>query len=331
LHFQLEIIMSTQSHACGKRLAGITLAATFLMAVAHPYTPAAFKASDIAHAPIAVHRNDDGSLKRARRNQIETSNWSGYAVANFESNALYTAAQGSWIVAAVSYQQPPGVCRHRRFERRFVETCFAASASAEYSASWVGIGGYCTNTNCTQVDNSLIQLGTAQNVSADGTTQYFAWIEMLPESESELSPSAYPVEPGDTITASLSCQSACTPGDAQSWLLTMTDATKDGTKWTFATTVSYKSSLLSAEWIEEAPSSSAGILPLADYGTTTFFGASVNGDSSPALVGTDAILMVDPYGETSNPSSTTFGDEFSTCWGDNPSSIATCAEPQLME
>jgi Peptidase A4 family len=313
--------MCTQSHAYGKRLAGITLAASLLLAVAQTDT-AAFRASDIGYAPITVHRNDDGSLKRTRRNQIETSNWSGYAVANFATNAIYTGAQASWTVPAVTYQQPPGVCRHRRIEHRSIESCFSANTSTEYSASWVGIGGYCTNASCTQVDNSLIQLGTAQNVSADGTTQYFAWVETLPESESELSPSSYPVEPGDTITASLSCQSSCMPGEAQSWLLTMTD----GAKWTFSTIVNYRSSLLSAEWIEEAPSSSAGVLPLADYGTATFLRAAVNGDASPALVagGTDAILMVDPYGETSNPSSPTSGDEFSTCWGNNPSSIATC-------
>ena len=110
-------------------------------------------------------------------------------------------------------------------------------------------------------------------------------------------------------------------GETQSWRLTMTDTTQN---WTFSTKVNYEASLLSAEWIQEAPSSSAGILPLADYGSATF-SATVNGDLSPNLAGMDGIAMVDPYGETSNPSSPVSLDAFSTCWGNSRISIAACS------
>jgi Peptidase A4 family len=111
---------------------------------------------------------------------------------------------------------------------------------------------------------------------------------------------AYPVAPGDRMTASLSCQTNCdNPGQTQSWYLIMNNATQG---WNFSTAVSYTSTFLSAEWIEEAPSSSAGTLPLADFATVTFH-PTVDAGSLPSLTASDAIVMANPYGETSSPSS----------------------------
>jgi hypothetical protein len=288
------------------------------------------------HARVNVHRNDDGSLKRGPRNQVETSNWSGYAVANSSTGELYSAAQASWSVPTVSYKPPPPVCHSVYIRGSTRQVCTAAAAEAEYFASWVGIGGFCENTNCTSVDNTLIQLGTEQDVSASGATQYYAWVEMLTNYPIVISPEypscdslscAYPVAPGDAITASLSCQTNCSnPGQTQSWLLTMRNGTKG---WIFSTTVKYTSTLLSAEWIEEAPSSSAGVLPLADFNTVTVDPTVNAADSTPNLTGPDAIVMVDPYGETSSPSppESSSNNTFAICWGNNPASIASCAVP----
>jgi hypothetical protein len=80
---------------------------------------------------------------------------------------------------------------------------------------------------------------------------------------------------------------------------------------------------MSPEWIQEAPSSSAGVLPLADFVTATFR-PTVNAAGSPPdfpANGTDVILMVDPYGETSSPSPAKTSpnlDAFTTCWGNKP-------------
>jgi|SRR5208282_83954 len=299
-------------------------------------TPRPF-GTDFGHAHIRAHRNDDGSLKRGLRNEVETSNWSGYAVANFSTGEAYTAAQASWTVPKVSYETPPPVCHTIEFRGFTRQVCTSANAEAEYSSSWVGIGGYCENAGCTAADNTLIQLGTEHDVSSRGATQYYAWVEMLPNYPILISPSypsceslscAYEVAPDDDITASLSCESNCSPGKTQSWYLTMRNATQ---KWTFSTTVSYASTLLSAEWIQEAPSSSAGVLPLADFVTATF-NPSVNAGSAPNFPPTsaDAILMVDPYGETSSPSPAETSpnlDAFKTCWGNNPSSITSCPAP----
>lgn len=335
--------MSKQRHASyAKRVAGFVLAAGLVITAAQSDTAAPFGTPDAGHSRIRPQYNDDGTLKRGPRNEVETSNWSGYAVANFSTQVAYTAAQASWTVPEVSYKNPPAVCHTMQIGRTTQQICTSAHPSSEYSSSWVGIGGYCENANCTKVDNTLIQLGTEQDVFTDGATQYYAWIEMLPDFPILVAPNypacnslscAYPIGPGDAITASLSCASNCTPGTTQSWLLTMTDATR---KWTFSTTVKYASTMLSAEWIQEAPSSAAGILPLADF-VTASFDPKVNANLAPGFpsgangtVGPDAILMVDPYGETSAPSVAETSpnlDAFATCWGNNPSSIASCATP----
>lgn len=308
---------------------GLALAGAVGFIAPQATPPAPFGTPHPRHAPISVHRNDDGSLKLGPRNQaIETSNWSGYAVAYFSTAQSYTAATATWTVPAVTYKTPPKVCRTvTSFFGGTRQICTQSHPSAEYSSSWVGIGGYCENSTCSTVDNTLIQLGTEQDVSSSGETQYYAWIETLPESESELSPSSYPVSPGDTITASLSCPN-CTPGATQTWTLEMTSSRG----WTYKSTVSYASTLLSAEWIQEAPSSSGGVLALADYGTASF-DATANGSSLPPAGALDTsdvsngILMVDPYGETSAPSTLVPSSLFNTCWGNNPSSIASCSMP----
>jgi Peptidase A4 family len=316
----------------GKQLAGFILAAALVMPATRSDTPG----TKPEHARVHVHRNDDGSLKRGLRNQMETSNWSGYAVANFSTGELYSAAQASWTVPAVSYNPMPPVCHSVFIRGSTRQVCSSASAEAEYSASWVGIGGFCENPDCTTVDNTLIQIGTEQEVSASGATQYYAWVEMLPNNPLVISPRypfcdslscAYPVAPGDNITASLACQTDCsTLGQTQTWGLTMRNATRG---WIFSTTVNYASTLLSAEWIQEAPSSSAGVLPLADFTTVTFDPTVNAADSTPNLTGPDAIVMVDPYGETASPSSpeNSSNNTFAVCWGNNPANIASCPAP----
>ena len=289
----------------------------------------------VSHSRITVHRDSNGMPKQGPRNEVETSNWSGYAIANFESNGSYTQAQATWTVSEVSYTPPPPVCHTYNFGSFTYKFCTPSRPEWEYSSSWVGIGGYCEDAACDKVDNTLIQLGTEHDASSANTTEYYAWVEMLPDNPIIVSPNypdctslscAYPVQPGDVITASLQCVDNCTPGASQTWSLQMNNQTRG---WNFATSVTYASTLLSAEWIEEAPSSSAGVLPLANYGTANF-DPTVNDGASPGFAAgtTNAILLVDPYGETSNPSSADGFDLFNTCWGNDANSITACPSPQ---
>ena len=89
------------------------------------------------------------------------------------------------------------------------------------------------------------------------------------------------------------------------------------------------SSLGSAEWILEAPSTAQDLeLPLAGFGSTTLFADLVNG-ASPGLTASQSIALIDQRGAaTSNPSSTVDGIAFNLCWGSG-ASLTACSPPQV--
>ncbi|MGH7000892.1 MAG: G1 family glutamic endopeptidase, partial [Stellaceae bacterium] len=236
------------------------------------------------HAPIEVVRDFNGDAMRTLDNQAQSTNWSGYVLPKFETKQHYTSAQATWVVPAVKSQ---GI--------------------ESFSSSWLGIGGYCKNAKCRHADRTLIQLGTEQDSAADGSTQYYSWYEMLPAFSI---PTTLAVNPGDTMTVSLNCAGKCR--GKQSWTLAMTDETTGGT---WSKTFTYRASKLSVEWIQEAPTISGRIAPLADFGTAVFSKSIANGASANLNSG-DSVIMLNANGQTSNvstPDSTL--DGFSACWG----------------
>jgi len=133
-----------------------------------------------------------------------------------------------------------------------------------YSSAWVGIDGFNSST--------VEQTGTDSDY-VNGQAQYYAWYEMYPAGFVKLS---LAISPGDTISASVTTTSP------SQFVLSITDVT---TGSSFSTTqTSSQAQRSSAEWILEAPSSVAGVLPLANFGTINFSGANatVNGTSGPA-------------------------------------------------
>jgi hypothetical protein len=80
---------------------------------------------------------------------------------------------------------------------------------------------------------------------------------------------------GDSISASVSYTGS------NQYTLSLTDVT---TGANFSTIQSGSAQRSSAEWVEEAPSSSRGVLPLANFGTVNFSGATatINGTQGPA-------------------------------------------------
>jgi hypothetical protein len=244
------------------------------------------RASSVAtkHAPIVVIPGPDGTALVTGEGQFTSANWSGYVLPEFITHEQYTSAQATWVVPTVVFKKKPAV-----------------------SSNWVGIGGFCKDSQCRKVDRTLIQLGTAHEAVSRTRTDYFAWYEMLPAASI---PTPLVVNPGDVITASLSCAGNCT--GAQSWTLSMTNETT-AQSWTQDFT--YASSNLSTEWIEEAPSGRNGILPLANYGTSTFDQSMTNGVSAE-LTMADTIVMRDPHGQTSNVSALDSTlDGFTACFG----------------
>ena len=246
------------------------------------------------HAPIQLLRDRDGNPIADVTGTLESPNWSGYILAKFQTGQKYKAITATWTVPEVVFQ---GV----------------DAASAE----WVGIGGFCKNAKCNKqkdVDKTLIQLGTAQEAFGTSDLQYFAWYELLPRA-----PITTPlaVSPGDVITASLTCEGKC-KGTAR-WTLSFTNVT---TSDTFSQTVKYKSPNLSAEWIEEAPVSGNGVVPLADYDTAVFSNGTVNGDTAN-LDNADGVVMINPNGQTSNVSAPNPSlDGFRVCFGEG--SLTPC-------
>ena len=163
-----------------------------------------------------------------------------------------------------------------------------------WSAFWVGLDGDTTNT--------VEQTGTEADCSS-GTAVYYAWREMYPKY-----PVNYtnPVSPGDSFSASVNYTGR---GNFQ---LTLSDTTKG---WSQTTTQRLKSAKLgSAEAIAEAPSSSGGVLPLADFGSVGFSSATVNGslltNSTP---GDDPITMASGGTIKAAPSAIASGS-FSDTW-----------------
>lgn len=150
----------------------------------------------------------------------------------------------------------------------------SSSSTESADATWIGIGGSGTQ--------DLIQIGT-ENTIVNGGDQLIAFYEELPAYAQPID--AIALNPGDSITASL------TETGTGVWELSMRDIT---TGQAFSKTVEYASSNSSAEWIQEAPSSTTAIIPLDDFGSVTFSGASttVNGQSeSIAASGAQAISM----------------------------------------
>ncbi len=142
-------------------------------------------------------------------------------------------------------------------------------------AAWVGIGG--------ENSRDLIQAGTEETVLSSGRVRYDAWIEMLPQYSH---PVPLAVHPGDSVTVSIAQQ------PDSSWKISFKNNTTGGA---YDRTVQYSSSLSSAEWIEEAPSGRGGILPLDNFGSVSFSGASAAKDGQTvnlSQAGAQPITMI---------------------------------------
>jgi hypothetical protein len=176
---------------------------------------------------------------------------------------------------------------------QWTEPTVSCSGTA-YSSFWVGLDGDTSNT--------VEQTGTDADCSGS-TPQYYAWYEMYPKFPVNLKGT---VRPGDHLSASVT-----TDGSGR-FTLTITDSTQG---WTNTTNARLKSAkLASAEVIAEAPSSSGGVLPLANFGTVSFSGAKANGSlltsSTPHL---DPITMQSGSTVKAQPSSISNGS-FSVAW-----------------
>jgi len=158
-----------------------------------------------------------------------------------------------------------------------------ATSSTTYSAdaAWIGIGGVSSS--------DLIQVGTADTIAPNGSVTISAFYELLPYNASYIT--SLNVSPGDAMTASIKEIST------NVWTITITDTT---TGQSYSTNVNYSSSHSTADWIEEAPSTTGGrVMPLANFGSVSFTNASatLNGVATGmSTMGLSSITMTDSRG-----------------------------------
>jgi hypothetical protein len=203
------------------------------------------------------------------------------------NHKISNSASTNWAGYAVSGG------RYTTMSTAWTQPAVRCTATA-YSSFWVGIDGDTSGT--------VEQTGTAADCS--GTTPvYYSWYEMYPKA-----PVAFraPVAPGDHFAGSV-----VTNGRGR-FTLTLTDTTKG---WTRSVTKRLASArLASAEAIAEAPSSSSGVLPLANFGTAAFSAAKVNGSTlTTRSAGIDAITMRSGSTIKAQPSAISNG-AFSVTW-----------------
>ena len=216
-----------------------------------------------------------------------STNWSGYAIS--ASAGSVSAVSGEFTVPTVTG---------------------SASAGHTYSSTWVGIDGF----NSTSVEQTGIEADVV-----NGVAHYSAWYEMYPAAPVTLSQLA--IHPGDTISASVVYKNG-------SFTLSIQDLSDQTGTNSFHITISDPNATRSsAEWVEEAPSSNRGVLPLANFSPVTFSNAqtTISGTTgainNPAWVSeVNAINMVSASGalEDTTGALNTAGNGFTVTNGSTP-------------
>jgi Peptidase A4 family len=181
----------------------------------------------------------------------------------------------------------------------WVEPSVSCGDTTALAAFWVGLGGYDSD--------SLEQAGTLIECY-EGTAYQYTWWEIYPSNDIQVAGES--VESGDSIYAVV-----LRSGDV--YTLTVTDHTH--TASSFTTTQTYADgSYDSAEWIAEAPSSSSGVYPLADFSKWTLTSSSVANDISGVISSfpSTEVTMVDSSGKVeAQPSALNSGGSgFTVTW-----------------
>lgn len=270
-----------------------------------------------AAAIVGASAGSAGAATSAASESV-SQNWAGYVVGGSNSSTQFSNVSGSWV-------QPTSKC----------------SSGQDDAAYWVGIGGAGSQSSSGSSlgdgsSTSLEQIGTEGNCTGNGTA-YYAWYELVPAAPVQLN---LAIHPGDHITASVNVS-----GNNTSFSLT--DKT---TGQSFSKTVSSPNpDTSSAEWIAEAPSQCDGSgnctpLPLSDFGTVDFTGASAtaNGHTGPisdpnwtdqaVALGSGGTEYVG-YGSSQNaagatPSSlSSDGSSFSVAWSQNGAGSTSTSSP----
>jgi len=185
-----------------------------------------------------------GATGAATRPRVRSGTLNVIRSSNWSGYAAHLRRRHVFHSVSASWTQPRARCGH-------------SAGKHQFAAFWVGLDGY----NTTSVE----QTGTDSDCV--GTTpRYYGWFEMFPAAPVNFKNL---VRPGDHMSASV------TFSGIAKYTLVLTDTTRH---WTHAIVRRHASlARSSAEVITEAPSSTTGVLPLANFGTVRFNLIRVNG------------------------------------------------------
>jgi len=263
--------------------APLSLAAPAVAATPHAIHPGSHATVRPGGVMVRVH----GTRPAVIRNGVTvsaSSNWSGYAAVG-----TYTSVSANWT-------EPTGTCSSN--SRR----------TDEYSAFWVGLDGFSTDT----VEQ------TGSEVDCDGTTpSYYAWWEMYPGPSENFRNT---VKPGDQFYGSVTYDGTVSSsgrhhGTEEEYTLVLQDITQNW-KQTLTEDISGAENA-SAEAITEAPccTNSGGILPLADFNTVSYSNVTANGQPIGDASNLQEMYIADSAGNSEDSTTAlTGGNAFSNTW-----------------
>jgi len=244
-------------------------------------TVAMASASTPAVTPSAVHPGGVAHLIGP------ASNVTGALSSTQSTNwAGYADTAGTYTSVSASWTQPTATC---------------SSGGDQYAAFWIGLDGYTSST--------VEQTGTEADC-VGRTAEYYAWYEVYPSASENYSNT---VKAGDHFNASVTYEGS------NKFSLHIADTTQGWSHTTVQTLANAARS--SAEVIVESPccTASGGILPLTDFGSITFTGATANGEP----IGTPSLdpVQINMLGGTPGNNKVTCsaltggGESFTCTWG----------------
>lgn len=227
-----------------------------------------------AHSPQNARAAALAALEHLLIGQHGTNHRVGHGVRGVGLNQVKS---NNWS----GYADDSGGNTYSKVSGKWVEPAVTCTATTALAAFWVGIDGY--NSGTVEQDGTLAYCD-------GGSAFYYSWWEMYPANDIQIVGSS--VAPGDSIAASV-------VRTGTSYTLKLTDTTNPANS--FSTTQTCTSCAnSSAEWIAEAPTGSAGIYPLPDFGKWRLTRASVTSGTTKGVISTfpdDEITMVNSSGQ----------------------------------
>ena len=240
-----------------------------------PVLHVAIGAHSINPGGVMVNRDTMHSAAHGiRGTEVESSNWSGYAV---------TGANGAFHSVSASWKQPAA-------------TCSGGRHSVSYAAFWVGLDGYSSA--------SVEQTGTLMEC-VGSTAEYAGWYEMYPAA---LTTYSNTLRAGDAMSASV------TFSGTQTYTLVLKDSTQGWTRTTTVNQSGHARSSAEVITEAPCCTASGGILPLADFHTVSYSGSSDNGSSMGIQKPIEIIMVDGSGHQEDSTSSMSSSGAFSNTW-----------------